>query len=280
MSFSDQIALELAETYRRTGWRRLVPARLGNGAQPATVVVPPSVAQRPGLMYVHRIINGRREVYTASNQYAGIPYDNSGAFFSVMVGYPPNSDVLSIVMPDPNAAFGFTGGVLPSQVSSQVAAILTPDRVMIMKLFSNDTFVLGITGGFWRNLNILKFTPYTASFVDVQSYLPSTDMAKYLLISIDEDNTPQVTEGTEFDKTSTSPYFYMPTTIPTDTLTLGMVYLEDTFTKVETKNIIALPDLFYAPTEGAIMDTIDTLVSNTFGGLVRSTTGQFVRNSN
>lgn len=272
-----RLSQALKQIPRNTAWSNIMSVRLGDGNEPSTVIVPSEKATDFGMFYAYRIVDGTKEVMQVANLYAGLAYDDSMADTPVVVGYPPKSNKLCIMSIDPAGGTAFTGGALPSQIADTNSYYVSPERFSDFKLQVISGLILGHTGGSVRRGNTKKTVFPDDSFLDLTDYVPTTvDMAVFLLIGLDSDDTVVVVEGEQFDVAEAEPVNFMPDTLESDHLFLGTVYLVYGDTAITQERVMNMPDIYYAPSPLSLPATSATLYDETTPPSVTGlTTGHF-----
>lgn len=256
-----ETSLRLLTTAGR--WRGLRKARLGDGQDPPTVIVPPAQRQREGMLYCFREVDGTKELIQALNMSPAITPDQGSAFFPVLIGYPPDSHILAIWGPDPDEAHNLTKGYLPSQVSATYAGQVQPSSFATLKIYKFGPFVVGLTGGTLRYQEAVYYIVPNTNFYDATADIPSTNgLAVYVSLAVDSAGTLVKTVGTEFPINAAEPVAYMPTTVAYGALHLGWVYLFYGMTELQTHNVLANPDIYYIP---SLVGTAANVYTNASG---------------
>lgn len=248
MSFDPElatltIAQEAAEQSRMFGWTGLFRAILGNGEDPAIVVVPPTDREFAGAMYCYAPTLGG-QIFQVANTYPGITYDNDAAGLPVVVGYPPGGGPLSIMGPDTFAAGVSYGGALPSQFEGIRNKIVTPNRFETLRIYPISGMEIGIKAGYWIDGQTLEFVT-EQSLGDLTSSIPGTSgKAVYALICVDAANSMTVVLGSEYDA-STIPGIESaaPTAIASSSIATAIIKLYNGQTSVAETDVYHLPQL-------------------------------------
>lgn len=224
-----------------TTWTDTHDVYLGNGQVPPAVVIPIAERDAPWLsIYCIDALVDPKTIYQVFNNFAGLTFDNSNAGVMVRIGKPPkgtggnNSNNDYQFTPDqPNALALGTGGsgALPNQVAQKQQALITPDRASELRLRPPASgLVLNLTGGKYRINGEIKIWD-DGAFWDAEPYIPTTpDKSKWVLIAIDADEAPQVTEGDEFDTGTPLSESLLPVVVPDQSIQLGWVYLYEGMT--------------------------------------------------
>lgn len=246
----DILASQLTNMMGQGAWRNLRPAFLGTGESPPRVIVPPEEAIQPGMFYAYEQIDGAKSPpFQVLNLYAGLSYDNATADLSIMVGFPPKSNTLSIQGVNPANALTQTGGALPSQIAQNNSLYVTPERFATHRLIPAGALMLSLTGGWMRfGAETLVYVTYIEEFCDLTDYIPpDADTSRFVLVGVLQDSTAVVIEGEIFDTADTEPASHIPTTLQADMALLGCVYLEDTTAELAQDQVVNIPDIYYVP---------------------------------
>lgn len=249
MTWQDKLIEAIQHNNQTSGFTDYQVVRLGDGQEPATVLVPLARREHPKLQtfYVHTNSEGTLNVFQVLNwPGSGVTPDNSTPWLEVIIAHVPWSDKLHIVSVADGGLAAL--GAPPLHLGLQQAATITPDRFVHNGLYIASGMMLGFRGGRFRYNNKNIHINPTASFLDLTSYIPATSgKDRWVLVSVSDIGVAEVVQGPEFDTGDASPASFIPVNLSRRGLYLGRVRLTHGDTALADSQLYPDADVFFVP---------------------------------